>query len=1024
MSTNTLNIAEFLTGLKSRRITFEVKDDQLKINAPKGKLTRDLVAEIKGRKDEILSFLKAFQVKEVYEGVERVERRDFYPVSPAQRRLYILWRMRPDTTAYNMPYTLPLDRQMEEGELEKMFGALMDRHEILRTSFVNMEGDPFQRVHDTVSFKVDYFDGEALEGDGGIAGVTAEFVRPFDLSEAPLFRVGLIRGAKGDDGGEGKDILLLDLHHIVTDAVSQGILKQDLMALYMGKGIGDGLQYKDYCVWLQGSGRQDVMKRQAAFWVEQFKGELPLLTMPLDFPRPVMQQFDGASTGFVLEAEASKALTDAAAEADVTLYMMLLALFDVLLFKLSGQEDVVVGAPVAGRGHADLQGIVGMFVNTLAFRSYPEGKKTFDVFLKEVKGVTLKAFDNQDYPFEELVDAVSVPRDTGRNPLFDVMFNFLSTEAGAGEIQATTGDYEKSVAKFDLTLTAVERRGEGRIRFDLQYCTHLFTAETIDRFMGYFRSLLTGLPGQRHVSLADVEILSEEEKKDLLVTFNDTARDYPAGRSLHGMFLDRAEGTPGAVAIMGQCPVWAAGREERAEVAAGNAGFTPVTYGELKEYAQRLAVRLGVEGVSQGQVVALMGHHSVEMVTAILGVLMAGAAYLPIDPAYPMNRKSFILQDSGVDVLLLHGEVDTSGLSFEGHSLDLAEASIYEGLHEGLHEGSGASERVAVEAEDTAYIIYTSGSTGNPKGVILPHRAAVNYITWAGETYTDDDTLGFPLFTSISFDLTVTSIFTPLSMGSKIVVYGSSDNEIPLTAILDDGLVDTVKLTPTHLRLVKDRDNRSSRVRRLIVGGEQLETSLAAAVTDSFGGKVTIYNEYGPTEATVGCMIYIYDKERDKRTAVPIGKPAGNMQIYLVDGYDNPVPTGVEGEMIIAGKAIANGYLNRPKLSTEKFQSLQIQQLKLQIYNGEVSLKHSSSSKAVHIGGPGGASPWPAGRPSESRRRHVKPTAPVTWRVSFPTAISSSWAGWITRLKYGGTVSSWARLKQGCFSMNMLVKRW
>ncbi len=613
------------------------------------------------------------------------------------------------------------------------------------------------------------------------------------------------------------------------------------------------------------------------------------LNMPLDYIRPNVQSFEGDNVRSHLDKELTTKLKKLGEDNGVTLYIVLLGAYNVLLNKYTGQEDIVVGSPISGRDHVSLQEVRGMFVNTLALRNFPVGEKSFREFLKEVKENAQKAYENQEYQFEKLVERLDIRRDMSRNPFFDTMFllqNIDMPEVNMKSLKFCEYRNDLKVSKFDLTLVAIEAKDT--IELELEFCTALFRKETAQQILNHYVKVLEEITKDSGVSIKDIVVNSDEEQKRLVYDYNNTESDYPM-TTIHKLFEETASLYPEKVALEydDEC----------------------LTYKELDEKSDQLAAKLQKSGIEKGDIVAIMIERSFELITSILAVLKVGAAYLPIDLSYPEDRIKYILEDSNVSRILVKGTIDI--LEFYGDIIDVSDKENY--IEHEIFTSEGAPE-------DLAYIIYTSGSTGNPKGVMIEHRGLVNYIVWARNTYipgSQDE--AFALHSSISFDLTVTSVFTPLISGNRIVIYNDNGNEPTLFRILKERKATIVKLTPTHLSMIADMDNSNPFVKRFIVGGEDLRTNLARAVYESFSGNVEIFNEYGPTETVVGCMIYKYDIEKDQRISVPIGIPAANTQIYLLDKYLKPVPTGVAGEIFISGAGVARGYINKEDITNEKF---------------------------------------------------------------------------------------------------------
>ncbi|MDQ1355344.1 MAG: hypothetical protein QG657_5654, partial [Acidobacteriota bacterium] len=619
--------------------------------------------------------------------IEPAEKKEYYELSPGQKRLYILMRMEEESIGYNVPQIFTLEGKIDIEKLEDAFNRLIKRHESLRTSFKMVGEEPVQGIHKIVDFKLEYY----YPGDGrGVSHALVEtgviiknFIRPFKLEEAPLLRAQLM------EIGEKKYILMVDMHHIISDAASRRIFKEDFLDLYEGKLLPDlRLQYKDYSEWVNSPAQREVMKRQETYWLEQFEGELPVLDLPTDYPRPAVQGFEGGRVLLSIGKEATTALQKLAMYENATMFMILLAAFNIFLAKISGQEDIIVGSPVVGRRHTDLHRIMGIFVNTLALRNYPRGEKTFTGFLNELRTGAFNAFENQHYQFEDLVERVSVKRDVSRNPLFDVMFSYQEIEGNLQDIpredfsisDRETLQYESMIAKFDLLLGAMA--GE-ELYLGIEYCTKLFKKETCERFLASFKKILQHIMAEPGVRLSEIEIISLEEKNRVLYDFNNTAAEYPANKTIHQLFEEQVEQNPDRIALVGATAV---------ETLRATSLQIQITYRQLNEQSDRLAGLLIEKGVLADNIVGIMMERSIEMVIGIFGILEAGGAYMPIDPDYPQERINYMLRDSGAQLLINE--------KFFGGG-----------------RGAILQKSPPVDA-NLAYIIYTSGSTGNPKGVI------------------------------------------------------------------------------------------------------------------------------------------------------------------------------------------------------------------------------------------------------------------------------------------------------------------
>ncbi|WP_342551890.1 non-ribosomal peptide synthase/polyketide synthase [Paenibacillus sp. FSL R7-0652] len=815
-----------------------------------------------------------------YALIEPVVERKYYPVSASQKRQYVLHQLGGAQTVYNMPVSLVLKGACDLAQLERIFRTLVGRHESLRTSFGMVDGEIVQYVHPEVDFAMAYEEAEESAADT----VAAEFVRPFDLEQAPLFRAKLVKL------GEEHHLLLLDMPHIVSDGVSMGILADEFARLYAGEALSElRVQYKDYAVWQHARTASEEMNRQQAYWTETLSGELPVLALSTDRARPAVQSYEGSRMSFQVSEEITEGLKKLALETGSTLYMVLLAAYNTLLHRYTGQEDIVVGTPIAGRSHADLEPVVGMFVNTLAMRNQPRGEKSFTEFLAEVKETTLGAYGNQDYPFDRLVEEVAPRRDMSRNPLFDTMFVLQNMEQRTIEledleIQVNPG--QGHVSKMDITVTAWETKGS--LQCEIEYATQLYDRETIKRMSGHWQQLLRSLIEAPHLQLSEVEVVTESEKAQI-AGFNATEAAYPKEKMIHQLFEEQVERTPENIAVVYE------GEE--------------LTYRELNERANQLARNLRARGVGPESIVGLMVERSLEMIVGIMGVLKAGGAYLPLDPTYPQERITYMLEDSGTALILTQRHV-ADRVAFQGAMLYLEDQEIYSGPGDNL---AGVSS-----PQNLAYVIYTSGSTGKPKGVLIEQRNLVNYVWWAKGIYCENNQMNFPLYSTISFDATVTSLFTPLLIGSKLIVFGNSNGATLLQDVLRNDEVEILKLTPSHMRLILNEQIKSQTLKKLIIGGELLEQTLVNTVVQN-GFEIEIFNSYGPTEATVNCMSYTCNTSGNIFKSVPIGSPGDNTRIYILDSSQNLQPLGVAGELYISGDGLARGYLNQPELTAERF---------------------------------------------------------------------------------------------------------
>ncbi|NOQ28296.1 MAG: amino acid adenylation domain-containing protein [Bacteroidales bacterium] len=811
-----------------------------------------------------------------YFSIPKAKIKEYYHLSSSQRRLYLLQQMDLGSTAYNMPGLLAVPKGQNKNQITDVFNKLIARHENFRTSFEVKDETPVQRIHSEVSFSINEYQITKSE----LSKIKEDLVQAFDLSLAPLLRVVYL------EISDSEDMLFVDMHHIISDGRSHTILEEEFYQLLVGEELEPlRLQYKDYSEWQNSKEQQKRIKGQETYWLDKFARELHALELPTDYSRPVMQSFEGASVSIVLSTEETKIIHDISKNQGLTLYMSLLSIFTILLSKLSGQEDIIVGSPIAARRHSDLQDIVGMFVNTLAIRSDVSGNKQLIDYLQEIKENTLEVYENQEYQFEDLVEQVVKNRDTSRNPIFDVMFNFLEGESH--EISDSSQEeliHISSVSKFDLSLTALNLGSKLELNFE--YSTNLFKAETIDRFIAYFKQIINQLPSKLDSKLSTIEIITESEKQQLLYDFNDTKVDYPKDKTIHQLFEEQVERTPENVAI--------------------HCNGEEISYRDLSIRSNKLANYL-LSNVSDKKLIAIMANRSIDMIVGIFGVLKSGNAYLPLDPKQPSDRNNKILQESQTEVII----VDSNEFSFEDiKSINLRDENIY--------KENVTSVSKIIKSSDLAYVIYTSGSTGVPKGVMISHENIVNFVTGMSSIFPEDKKGAILSMTTISFDIFGLELYVPLFTGMPMILAKDQESTdvILLGSIIRNEQVSVLQLTPSRLSLILSDVNSKGifeDIKVVLVGGEELPISLLNSLRDIYKGK--IYNMYGPTETTIWSTF----KDVSKDLSLNIGKPISNTQIYILDNSDKIQPIGVIGELCISGAGLARGYLRNPELTQEKF---------------------------------------------------------------------------------------------------------
>ncbi|MED1666477.1 non-ribosomal peptide synthetase [Brevibacillus laterosporus] len=815
-----------------------------------------------------------------YIEIEAAEKKTYYPVTAAQKRMYIAqqWEADEATSSYHMPFMMEITGPLQVDKLQQILKSLVERHEALRTSFHMIDEVLMQKIHADVLWDLDIDIEPVVAVEQEIEDKMFQFLRKFDLSEASLFRAKLLRV------NANQHVLLLDMHHIISDGFSYQIFFEELTKLYQGEELPPlKIQYKDYAVWQHSEEQQKRLQQQEEYWLRQFQGEIPVLELPTDYQRPVDKQFAGALFTYELSVDITEKLRKLAIREKTTLYTVLLTVYNVLLTKYTSQEDIIVGTPIAGRPHADLDRVFGMFVNTLAIRTTPKVDYSFLEYLSEVKETVLGAYQNPDYPFEELVERTLVQRDISRNPLFDVMFSVekLPSAVQFDELRFCPRLFDWKKAKFDLDWTVVE--GES-LQVLVEYSTSLFDRLTVERMSKHFEHILEQIIEHPELSISDIELLTEAEKQQILIEFNQSDRYFDRQKTIQEQFEEWVDKTPDSMALVFK--------------------DKQLTYQELNQRANQVAHLLRANGISANDFIGLMVDRSLEMIISMLGILKAGGAYLPIDPDYPEDRIDYMLSDSKAKILLKQNE-QTAPASFEGKVISIDTPELLEMDVENVSRVNSSS--------DLAYIIYTSGSTGKPKGVLINHRCVIN-MQLTAETFGISPSSRVLQFASFSFDSSVGEIFYTLLNGACLYLVEKdlllSGNEFVLW--LKKNKISSIPfISPSALRMLPYEHLPD--LAYISTGGEALPADLVKA----WGENRIFLNAYGPTETTVDATVGICTPEGKPH----IGRPVKNKKVYVVNSSNQLQPIGVPGELCIGGEGVALGYLNRPNLTQEKFVS-------------------------------------------------------------------------------------------------------
>ena len=813
-----------------------------------------------------------------------------FPLSFSQQSLWFVHQMEPASAAYNMPLALRLSGPLHVEALQWALNEIVKRHEILRTTFDVLDEQPVQLVATEGSLTLVHQDLSSLpqsDRQPEAERLTSEEARrPFDLVRGPLIRALLLRLSNNEH------VLLLTMHHIVSDGWSQTVLMNELGALYEAAVAGDHsplpelpIQYVDFAEWQREWLSGQRLAQHLEYWRKQLAAAPPLLELPADRPRPVVQSFNGARESFVLSRELTARLLELSRGEEATLFMTLLAAFLVLLNRYTAETDIVVGTPVANRNRQELESLIGFFVNTLPLRANLSGDPPFRELVAKVKNVCLDAYAHQDVPFEMLVHELSPVRDPNRNPIFQVMFalqNMPEPAAQPADLVITPVDINTARAQFDLTLDVTQ--ADGQLHAALVYNTDLFDTSTIERMASHFQLLLTGIADGADRPISALPLLSTAELRQLLVEWNDTAEELTSEVCIHRLFEQQVERTPEAIAL--------AFAERR------------MTYGELNQRANQLAHYLRALGVGPESFTGLMLQRSPEMIVALLAVLKTGGAYVPLDPASPPSRLAYILDDARVSVVVTERRL-ADRLPPAVRIVDIDDNATAQ--HSKSNPRSWTSGRNAV------YAIYTSGSTGAPKGTVIEHHSVCNLVADFVESFAISRESCVLQFASLGFDASVEEIFTALITGARLCLVSRE------TLLSGRGLIEYAQeqgvtvatLPPSMLGMLNPDD--WPELETMVSAGERCPAEVAAR----WSKNRLFINGYGPTETTIGTSLYQYDGSHADDP--PIGRPVSNTQIYLLDQHLNPVPLGAAGELHIGGAGVARGYLGRPDLTAEKF---------------------------------------------------------------------------------------------------------
>ncbi|KAF3890915.1 amino acid adenylation domain-containing protein [Tolypothrix bouteillei VB521301] len=855
------------------------------------------------RKAEILKFLNQghYVASPTSVEIQPVPRDKDLLLSFGQQGIWFIDQLEGASAAYNQLFGIHLKGSLNTAVLEQALIEIVRRHEVLRTSFKNEDGQAVLEIASNPNFTLSVVDlmdlAETKQWETIHQSSIAESQHSFNLSEGSLLRVTLFKIA------ETKHVLLFAIHHTISDAWSSKIIIQELGTLYEAFSKNQpsplkdlSIQYADFANWQQQWVRGSVFEEQLTYWKQKLGGHLPVLQLPSDRPRPPVQTFRGATTTLKIGTDVTEKLKKLSQQEGTTLFMTLLAAFKTLLYRYTYQEDICVGTTIANRHSRDLEKLIGYFVNSLVLRTDLSGNPSFRELLRRVRQVAWEAYNYQDIPFELLVAQLQPKRDLSHTPLFQVLFvleNAPREELKLPGLTLSFLEMPTATAKFDLTLSIKET--EEGLRANFEYSTDLFDAATIERMAGHLQTLLSAIAVNQDHRLWELPLLTETERSQLLVEWNDTLNEYPQNVCIHQIFEAQVEQTPDSVAVVFE--------------------DQKLSYRELNTRANQLAHHLQKLGVSPETLIGICVERSPDMLVGLLGILKAGGAYVPLDPAYPQQRLAFMLADSQISVLLTQKKLVTV---LPEHQ---AQVVCLDADWEEIAKQSDRNPINRANGENLAYIIYTSGSTGQPKGVQIPHNALTNFLSAMRRNpgLTKEDT--FLSVTTLSFDIAALELYLPAIVGARLVIVSrevATDGSQLLEQLISSNAT-VMQATPTTWRMLIAAGWTGSQQLKILCGGEALDQILANQLLER---STELWNLYGPTETTIWSAVKkVENNTRIEHTnnIVSIGRPIANTEFYILDTYLQPVPVGVPGELHIGGVGLARGYFNQPKLTFEKF---------------------------------------------------------------------------------------------------------
>ena len=896
------NLQELLAYLQANQIKLWLEEERLRVSAPQGVLTEAVRAQLTHYKPDLLLLLE----KQAMQHIPPAPRTGKEPLSYSQQRLWFLQQLE-ENSAYSMPAVLHLQGDLQFGLLQQAVDAIVARHENLRTTFIEEAGEIYQRIAPPTAVPIPIID--ITQAESALRVADDEIRRPFDLAKGPLLRVLLLRLVPSAPvpAALPEHYLVFNMHHIISDGLSIGLLIEEFSALYSAGIRGETatlpslpVQYADYALWQRKWLQGRLLEQQATYWKEKLSGAPPLLELPTDRPRPAQQSFRGKTLEFTVDPETARKVNHFSQQHKATPFMTLLSAYALLLHRYSSQSEILIGTPIAGRAQPEVERLIGLFINTLVMRASLAENPTVVELVEQVRQTALDAYAHQDLPFERLIDLLELARNRSYNPVFQVMFAMQPSDPDQLRLPGLVLkplNLETDMAKFDLNL--MMRESPKGLTGALEYNSDLFDEATAQRMVSHFQNLLRAMVEQPTAKVATLPMLGAGERRQLLVDWNATSMAYPETQCLHQLIEAQVERTPDACALI--------------DAASG----TELSYRELNARANQVAHRLQSLGVKPDDLVGLCVERSPKLLIGLLGILKAGAAYVPLDPAFPKSRLELMIEDAEPAILVTESYFADDWADVNVPKLYLDSAGDVVGEFAGQPTHNPTSQ---VNADHLAYVIYTSGSTGKPKGVELRHQSVVNFL-WSMRQkpgITGADRL--LAVTTISFDIAVLELYLPLISGATVILANEEMSADPGQLMRYLPQVTLMQATPATWRMLLLAGWTGQAGLRILVGGEALPLTLAEQLL-ACGAE--LWNLYGPTETTVWSSLQQVTAANltagDSGSAVTIGRPLGNTQFYILDANGQPLPIGIPGELHIGGAGLARGYRHLPQLTTEKF---------------------------------------------------------------------------------------------------------